>query len=298
MRDNKQAYLFGVAAVLLWSTVASAFKISLRYLDFTQLLFFASCTSALALGVVVVVQDKWPQVRASSRIALWRSLAMGTCNPVLYYLILFKAYELLPAQEAQSLNYTWALTLTWLSVPLLGQRVGFRDLAAGLICYAGVVVVATRGEVWSLRFSDPLGVGLALGSTVIWALYWIYNTRDDRDPIVRLFLNFAFSLPLAGCCCLLTAGWSLPDWPGLLGAAYVGLFEMGLTYALWQMALRYTENVATVSNLIFIAPFCSLLLIHFTLGEAILPSTLVGLLFIIAGLLYQQFSSEAQSTAP
>ena len=298
MCDNKQAYLFGLAAVLLWSTVASAFKISLRYLDFTQLLFFASCTSSLALGLLVVAQGKWPQVRANSRIALGRSLTMGTCNPVLYYLILFKAYELLPAQEAQSLNYTWALTLTWLSVPLLGQRVGFRDLAAGLICYAGVVVVATRGEVWSLRFSDPLGVGLALGSTVIWALYWIYNTRDDRDPIVRLFLNFAFSLPLAGCCCLLTAGWSLPVWPGLLGAAYVGLFEMGLTYALWQMALHCTENTAKVSNLIFIAPFCSLLLIHFALGEAILPSTLVGLLFIIAGLLYQQFGPEAHSTAP
>ena len=142
------------------------------------------------------------------------------------------------------------------------------------------------------------GVGLALGSTVIWALYWIYNTRDARDPIVRLFLNFAFSLPLAGGCCLLIAGWSLPDWPGLLGAAYVGLFEMGLTYALWQMALRHAENTAKVSNLIFISPFCSLVLIHFALGEAILPSTLVGLLCIVAGLLYQQFGPEGHSSAP
>ena len=298
MHDNKQAYLFGLAAVLLWSTVASAFKISLRYLDFAQLLFVASCASALVLGAVVVAQGKWPLVCASRRADLGRSLAMGACNPVLYYLILFKAYERLPAQEAQALNYTWALTLTWLSVPLLGQRVGFRDLAAGLVCYAGVVVIATRGEVWSLRFSDPLGVGLALGSTVIWALYWIYNTRDDRDPIVRLFLNFAFSLPLAGGCCLFLAGWSLPGWPGLLGAAYVGLFEMGLTYALWQMALRHAENTAKVSNLIFISPFCSLVLIHFALGEAILPSTLVGLLCIVAGLLYQQFGPEGHSSAP
>ena len=310
MHDNKRAFLFGLAAVLLWSTVASAFKISLRYLDYAQLLFFASCVSALALGAVVIAQGKWPQVRSSSRANIGRSLAMGAFNPLLYYLMLFKAYELLPAQEAQSLNYTWALTLTWLSVPLLGQRIGVRDLAAGLICYAGVVVIATRGEVASLRFSDPLGVGLALGSTVIWGLYWIYNTRLSqigasrsdaapvRDPIVRLFLNFAFSLPLTGGFCLLTAGWALPGWPGLLGAAYVGLFEMGITYVLWQIALSHAENTAKVSNLIFIAPFCSLVLIHFALGEAILWSTLLGLLCIVAGLLYQQFGPDGHSTAP
>ena len=33
----------------------------------------------------------------------------GFLNPFLYYIILFKAYSLLPAQEALSLNYTWPL---------------------------------------------------------------------------------------------------------------------------------------------------------------------------------------------
>ncbi len=298
MHDAKKSYLFGVVAVLLWSTVASAFKISLRYLDFAQLLFWASCVSALALGGMVVVQGKWWQVRQSTRADIGYSLVLGACNPLLYYLILFKAYERLPAQEAQALNYTWALTLAWLSIPLLGQRVGRRDIAAGLVCYAGVLVIATRGEVWSLHFSDPLGVGLALGSTVVWALYWIYNTRDRRDPIVRLFLNFAFSLPLAALCCICISEVGLPAWPGLLGAAYIGLFEMGITYVLWQLALQHADNTARVSNLIFLSPVCSLLLIHFALGEPILWSTLIGLSCIIAGLLYQQFGAGSHSTGP
>ena len=298
MHDAKKSYLFGVVAVLLWSTVASAFKISLRYLDFAQLLFWASCVSALALGGMVVVQGKWWQVRQSTRADIGYSLVLGACNPLLYYLILFKAYERLPAQEAQALNYTWALTLAWLSIPLLGQRVGRRDVAAGLFCYAGVLVIATRGEVWSLHFSDPFGVGLALGSTVVWALYWIYNTRDRRDPIVRLFLNFALSLPLVALCCIWISEVGLPPWPGLLGAAYIGFFEMGITYVLWQLALEYAENTARVSNLIFLSPVCSLLLIHFTLGEPILWSTLVGLTCIITGLLYQQFGAGSHSTGP
>ena len=106
--------------------------------------------------------------------------------------------------------------------------------------------------------------------------------------MVRLFLNFALSLPLTPGCVLLMRQWRAPAWPGLLGAAYIGLFEMGIRYVLWQWALRYAENTAKVGNLIFISPFCSLVLIHFVLGEAIRWATLAGLVLIVAGLLYQQ----------
>ena len=283
---------------MLWSTVASAFKISLRYLDYAQLLFLASCASTLALGGLLIAQGKWPQLRQSRWAQLRGSLLLGALNPLCYYLVLFKAYDLLPAQEAQALNYTWALTLTLLSIPLLRQRIGTRDIAAGLVCYAGVLIIATRGAVWTLHFSDPLGVGLALGSTVIWALYWIFNTRDGRDAIVRLFCNFAFSLPLSLAYCLLAGEWRPIDWPGFAGAVYIGFFEMGITYVLWQLALQYAENTARVSNLIFISPFCSLVLIHFVLGEEIFWSTLMGLVFIVAGLLYQQLRGKNHSTDP
>ena len=133
MHNQKRAYICGLASVLLWSTVASAFKITLRYMDYAELLFWASGTSTLALGVLLVAQGKVGQVLRSRPTDYARSLVLGALNPLLYYLILFKAYQLLPAQEAQALNYTWALTLTWLSIPLLGQRIGRSDLSAGLI---------------------------------------------------------------------------------------------------------------------------------------------------------------------
>ena len=186
---------------------------------------------------------------------------------------------------------TWLsifLTLAILSIPLLGHKFHLTDLAAGVICCAGVFVIATRGQVLSFSFSDPLGVGLALGSTVIWALYWIYNTRDELDPVVRLFLNFLFGLPWVLVACLLFAGLSIADPIGFLGAAYVGLFEMGFTFILWLRALRLTESVARIGYLIFISPFLSLLFIHFLVGEAISTSTIVGLVLIVAGLLVQR----------
>lgn len=282
--DQRRAYLYGGATVLCWSTVASAFKLSLRHLTPLQLLLYATLTSLVVLAALLLARGRFGAVWRCTRRQYLRSLVLGFLNPFLYYLVLFEAYRRLPAQEAQPLNYTWAITLALLSVPLLGQRIGVRDLGACLVSYVGVVVIATRGDLLGLRFSDPLGVALALGSTVIWALYWIGNARDDRDPVLGLFLNFACGLPFVLLACALFSEVPVASGWGLAGAAYVGVFEMGLTFVLWLTALRLSENTARVANLIFLSPFLSLVLIHFVVGEDIHPSTLVGLVLIVAGL--------------
>ncbi len=280
--------------MLLWSTVASAFKLSLRSLEPAQLVFWAALFSTLALGAILAARGGLSGVLRNTRAQWLRSAALGFLNPFAYYLILFKAYDLLPAQEAQPLNYTWAVTLALLSVPLLGQRISRRDLLAVLVSYCGVVVIATRGDLAGLHFSSPLGVALALVSTVVWALYWIFNTKEDRDPVAALFLSFCLGLPWTLAWCLAFTG-LLPEQgaaSGLAGAAYVGLFEMGVTFVLWLSALKLSENTAKVGTLIFLSPFLSLVLIHFLVGEDIYPSTYAGLALIMAGLAIQQLGKK------
>lgn len=293
MKDQRQAYLYGLAAVLLWSTMASAFKLSLRYLTPAELLLHAVFISSIVLFLLLVVQGKLGLLKGLSWRDLRPSLSLGLLNPVLYYLVLLKAYDLLPAQQAQPLNYTWAITLSLLSIPLLGQKISRRELVAVVISYLGVVVISTRGDLFSLNFDSPLGVALALISTIFWALYWIFNTRDERDPVLGLLLNFLCGMPMILLYILLTEGLRIPPLKGLLGATYVGLFEMGLTYVLWLKAMKLSVNSARIANLIFLSPFLSLVFIHFLVGEEILPSTLVGLLLIICGLVVQQWRVKA-----
>lgn len=70
---------------------------------------------------------------------------------------------------------------------------------------------------------------------------------------------------------------------------YVGLFEMGIAFVLWQLAVHRVSRTARVSNLIFLSPPVSLLLLYLVVGEPILLSTLVGLLLILGGLGLQQW---------
>ncbi len=290
MNSQRKALALGLTAVLLWSTVAAAFKLSLRYFSPIELLLYSGFFSTLLLGGILLYQGKLRQAFQCSRREYFLSVFLGFLSPFLHYLVLFKAYDLLPAQQAQPINYTWAITLSLLAVPLLKQKIGWQQWLALLISYSGVVVISTEGHPLSLHFTSPLGVILALLSTVIWALYWIFNTRDSRDPVVGLFVNFLCSFPFVLGYYVMTTPWQLPPLEGLFGAAYVGFIEMGICFVLWLLAMKLTTNTARLSNLIFLSPFLSLLLIHFLVGEKILLATFVGLVLIIMGLACQRLA--------
>lgn len=279
--------MYGATAVLLWSTVATAFKITLNYLTPIQMVFGASIASAVALGIVAGVQKKLPLLCEHLKQRPLFYLGLGLINPLIYYLVLFKAYELLPGSLAQPLNYSWAIALTLLSGPFLKQTIRGRDWLACAIGYLGVVIIATQGNLLALEITSPLGVGLALLSTLLWASYWILNTRNSGDPVVSLLLTFLLSLPFSLVLCLLTDGLPPFHWPAIFAVSYVGLFEMGITFVLWLMAMKKATNTSRISNLIFISPFISLALLATVIGETIHPATLVGLILIVCGLIIQ-----------
>lgn len=295
MSHQALAYVYAGIAVFLWSTVASAFKLSLRYVDSLQLLLYANIVSIAVLAAVLAGQRRLHLLARYDRRDLLRLAGLGALNPFLYYVVLFRAYDLLPAQQAQPLNFTWAITLALLSVPLLGQRIGWKSFAALIVSYSGVVTIATKGDILGLHFTSLPGVALALGSTVIWALYWIYNTRDRGDPVAALLVGFCFSLPLIGLTTALFSDPVVTDWRGLAGAAYVGAFEMGIAFVFWLQALRHSRTTALVGNLIFLAPFLSLVFIHFLVGEEIVPATYIGLVLIVAGNVVQQWPARSRT---
>lgn len=291
--NEKRALLFAIASVLLWSTVATAFKLTLQQFSPIQMLTVASAVSAFALLVIAQRQGQLHRIVPTFKQRPFYFLLLGMINPLAYYLILFKAYALLPASQAQTINYSWAITLTLMAALFLGQKIRRQDYIAAALCYLGVIVIATRGDLFALNFTSPFGVTLALLSTLLWSGYWILNTKNQADPVISVLLGFLIALPF---CLILAAweglSWNSPNIQGWLSVIYVGLFEMGITFFLWLSALRLTRNTSRISNLIFISPFISLLLLSQIIGEEIHPTTLIGLVLIIAGLLIQQVKSK------
>ncbi len=290
MINQKKAYIFALMAVLCWSTVATAFKIALQNCSFLQLLFFSSLISAIVLFIILIIQKKTSQLIKMERRTMIYSLTLGVLNPFLYYTILFKAYSILPAQEAMTLNYTWPIMLVLLSIPLLKQKLTIKSLIAVFVSFAGIIIISTKGNIVSINLSNFFGDILAVGSSIIWALFWIYNVRDKKDEVIKLFLNFLSGAILSGVLMLLFADFNTLKIEALPAIIYVGILEMSVTFVFWLLALKYTASTDKVSQLIFLSPFLSLIFIHLIVKESIAIYTLAGLFFIIGGIVIQQSS--------
>ncbi len=289
MKNQEKAYVFALVSIFFWSTVATAFKIALRYMDFLELVFWASLSSLFILGIALAFTGRFTELFRFSPGQYLQSAFLGFLNPFLYYIILLKAYSLLPAQVAQPLNMIWPIVLVFLSVPLLGQQIALRSFIALFICFAGVFLISSQGEVWRISRSDPFGIALATGSSVIWSLFWIFNVRDRRAEELKLFLNFFFATLFILILNLALGRFRSLPVLHLLPAVYVGFFEMGLTFLFWMKAMQLSRSTDLISTLVYLAPFLSLLFIHFIVGEHIYWTTVIGLIMIILGILYQKF---------
>jgi drug/metabolite transporter (DMT)-like permease len=294
-KNDRLAFLYASLAMLCWSTVAVAFKRALAHVSAAQLLLIANYVALAALAVQVAVQGQIKEVFRQQRKQIVFSMLLGFLNPFFYYLILFRAYYLLPAQVAQPINFVWPVMLMLLSVPLLGQKLHFFSITALLVSFTGVLVLSLQGNLSIADIKEPTGVLLALASSLIWALYWIFNVRDSRDDQVKLLTNFFFSSIYITIWCVTTKQFFNIPRGGILPSVYSGLFEMGITFVLWLKALQYATTTAKVSNLIYITPFISMLFIHFFLHEKIYTTSLAGLVLIITGIFLQQYSATKKS---
>ena len=293
MTKNSKSIVLASVAVLSWATVATAFKIALMHLSVFCMLLIATVTSFVVYTVMMAVENKWKILRTMPKDILVKTAMLGVLNPVAYYLVLFRAYDMLPAQMAQPLNYAWPIVLLLLLAVFNHERIPSRKYVGMVISVSGVVCISlggggVKGDV------SVAGILMALFSAVLWAVYWMFNNRLSRnvDATVALFLEFfagSAVLGLSGC----FIGIEVDSLEGLLSGVYIGLFEMGIPFLTFGMALRMTKNPALINQMCYLSPFLSLFLISMVLGETIALWTYVGLALIVVGLVYNQYKSQA-----
>jgi len=288
MDKTRLSYIYAGLAVLFWATVPTAFKISLGEMGILPMLTIASVTSTAVLFIVSLAQKKTGLIKLSCKKDFASSALLGLINPTIYYLILLKAYSLLPGQVAQPLNMIWPIILVFLSVPILGQKIGKGSFLALFISFIGVYIISSQGKLSGNNNADLTGVLLASGSSIFWAFYFILNVRDKRDEAVKLFFNFLFGSLYLVVLMTFTGLWHYQiTITGILASVYIGVFEMGITFLFWLKALKMSATTDKVSNLVYLAPFLSLVLLHFIIHEPVYYTTPLGLVFIIAGIFIQ-----------
>ncbi len=289
MKRSSKSILLASVAVLSWATVATAFKIALMHLSVFCMLLIATVTSLLVYAVMMSVERKWGDLKILPSKVVLRTALLGILNPVAYYFVLFRAYDMLPAQMAQPLNYAWPIVLLVLLAVFNHEKIPAGKYIGMAISVSGVACISLGGGDIEGGVSIA-GILMAVFSAALWAAYWMFNNRlsCEVDATVALFLEF-----LTGSIVLGVAGFfvgvEIDSLAGLMSGVYIGLFEMGIPFLTFGMALRLTDNPALINQMCYLSPFLSLFLISMVLGEVIAVTTYVGLALIVAGLVYNQY---------
>ena len=215
---------------------------------------------------------------------------LGLLNPVGYYLVLFKAYDLLPAQIAQPVNYIWPIMLLILLAVFTHHPIPSSKYIGMFISLLGVTLIS-----WGTGYSGKetisyYGLLLALLSALLWAIYWMIQNKqkEKTDSCVALFVSFLF-----GTVYLLVASYGMAPMvftiEGILSGIYIGGFEMGIPFICFGIAMRRASNPALINQLCYLAPFLSLFFISVILNEQITLTTYAGLTLIVSGIIFNQY---------
>lgn len=283
MKSQQRSLLYALMAVLAWSTVATAFKLALEEIAPIQLIFVASTTSAFLLLSIIYFRSGKKRFLPFSL----SSFVMGLLNPILYYLVLFFAYDNLPAKIAQPINYSWPLFFVLFLMVFRKEEVKVFSFIGLLISLAGLIMIVNENYQNRAEWNS-VGVLLAFLSAFIWAIYWLLRLKVKGSDSRSLFWGFLAGSVVSGIYLVFRQGGFDMSMNGILFGVYVGIFEMGITFLFWQKALKITSNRAFTSNLIYLSPIISLFIINQGLGEKITLGILAGLLLILSGIFIQR----------
>ena len=81
MKLQRHAYIYALSAIICWSTIGSAFKISLRYTGFIHLLLYSSFIAVVVLFIFLLIQKKLVLIKKLTPGDIFHSAFLGFLNP-------------------------------------------------------------------------------------------------------------------------------------------------------------------------------------------------------------------------
>ncbi|MDB5889190.1 MAG: family transporter [Polaromonas sp.] len=230
MRPNPSALFYALAAIALWSTLATL-GLALQHVPAFLLTGMALVTGSLpALPFVLKNPQQW-------RIPL-STLALGVYGLFGFHFLLFMALRHAPAVEVNLVNYLWPLFMVVLAPVLLpGLHLRARHVAAALLGFAGAAI-AILGAAGDTQGGWHWGYVAAFASALIWSTYSLLTRRVRPFPTAAIGLFGLVSGVLSLACHAVLEPAALLSGQDWLLLAVMGIGPLGAAFYLWDKALK------------------------------------------------------------
>ena len=282
----KKSYFYALVSVFFWSSTTSVSNLLLHSITTLQMMAIVFTLAMLFLFFLNLKKGNLKQVK-TYKVRDYLVLAgMGLMGMFLYRLLLFMGVARMLASQAMIVNYLWPIMTVLAGCVFLKEKLTIRKAVAVLMSFGGVIIVTTGGNITGLSGSDLLGAVYCAVSAVFYGLFVAINKRLKYDSFVSMMFYNGVSAIFAILGALLEAEPLMLNLTQGLGLVWIGVLNTAVAFTTWNLAMK-SGDTAKVANLAYMAPFLSLVVAHFFLGDPITIWSVGGLLVIVAGIFLQ-----------
>jgi len=289
MKDKK-ALIALIVTILIWGSSFAAIKIVLDEVTPLGLSFLRSVAAAFALILLIRFNEGFVRLREALREKFLYFALLGTTGVALFNIFQNLGIQYTSSGVASVLLATNPIFVLVLGIIFLQERINRNKLIGMTLGFIGIVVIIFGGKnIMSLLLSSSfIGNILVLLSALCWGLYVIMNKRvlKQYSPLLLTTSAFIFGSLLLSLLCLSSRNLSVItnlspiSWLLIL---YLGFISSGLTYLLWNYALKRME-ASKASVFLFLIPVVAILLVKILLAEKITFSIVAGAGLVLSGI--------------
>lgn len=285
MRRN---YIYALATVLIWSTMAAAVKKMLLDIPNLEALSISSYFAFLFLLILNIKNGIVREMKTYSMKAYGIMSGLGFIGLFLYSALYYYGIAQLTSQEACILNYLWPMMLVLFSCIILKEKMTVMKGAAMVCSFIGIIIL-TMGNGGASSGNTLSGMLSCVVAAACYGLFSVLNKKYDYNQNISIMIMW-----LVVAVCAMVLGLMTENWVSIRGIQWLGIIWLGVivdavAYLLWALALRGTENTAKIANLAYLTPFLSLVISAVFLKEGMQMRALLALTLIIGGILIQSF---------
>lgn len=286
-----QSPLRGVAlmmiAVALYSIMDALVKGLAQIYHPFQVAFFRGLFALVPIGVMIGLRGGVGQL-ATRRIG---GHAVRSAFGIVALLSFFYAFGHMKLADVVAIGFAAPLFITALSVPMLGERVGWRRWTAVVVGFLGVILVVDPGA----GLLDLVAL-IALGAALAYALA-VVTIRRLAATESNAAIVFYFSVATAAVCgAMMPFLWISPTLEHMALLILIGLLGGSAQYVMVE-AFRWAP-VSVLAPFDYTAIFWSLGFGYFIFGETSSAEMLVGVAIIAASGLYILRRETVRARAP
>lgn len=292
----KKNYVYALTTVLIWSTTAAVVKKLLFDIPNLEALSVSSYLGFLFLLIANIKNGMIRELKKYSAKDFGIISGLGFIGLFVYSALYYYGLAQLSSQEACILNYLWPIMLVLFSCIILKERLTAMKGAAMLCSFIGIVILSS-GNSAAPGGNAVLGMVSCIVAAACYGLFSVLNKKADYNQNLSMMIIW-----LVVGICAMALGLVTETWVLIRGTQWIGMLWLGVVidaaaYLFWALALNGSENTAKIANLAYLTPFLSLVVSAVFLKERLELRAFLALVFIIGGILMQNFFEKKRENA-